>query len=820
MRISLMLWLVLAIQTTFFAQNQPTNIQPKELIQSKQHIFNNLNNTSLFELNTARNTELNLSNYQILELKEEASSALAHQAPQELQLSLPNTDRNDITLQLSRIDYPALTVIESASQTPTTVDAGIHYRGIIAGDEQSIATLSLIDGELMGLISSDRIGGNLVLAKMDSEDRNHDQQLYALYQDKEVFENNTFSCATADAGTVYERDQLSEIAATSRDLSDCVQVYFEVNYDIYQDKGSVQASVQYVTALFNQTATLYANEQINMSISEIFVWNTPSPFNATSSGQMLTDFQAYRTDFNGDLAQLLSYKASGGIAVVDGLCHPYNLAKMSYAGISGSFQAVPTYSWSVMVMTHELGHLLGSQHTHACVWNGNGTAIDACPGYTEGGCGSPAPPSNGGTIMSYCHLSQVGINLSQGFDTQPGNLIRNKVAAAACLTACTNGGDNGNGNGNGNEEANCEQEQVFFRLKLDTYSPETSWTLKDANGVIVEQGGPYPKTLANQWVIDTFCLPQACYTFEIKDAYNDGICCTYGEGSYSLTDAQLNILTQGNAFTNMEQSNFCLPYDPSTGNEDCQAIDFSQENIISYGANQDQGQFAVQDDGATLYIANNAWKAIMMDYEITPNTKISFDFKSTREGEIHGIGFDNNEFISYGYTFRVFGTQNWGLGNFDNYPANNDWKSYTIPVGEYYVGPVDRLFFSADHDGGTRNGNAFFKNVRIYEGDDCMGSELINNDTALLSTQSDQLKVFPNPVSHNSQIELQVNQTSRGNGLWEIISLNGQVLKQGHVTTDGFAYQENIELSGLAAGTYLLRWQDENGTQSKRFHVQ
>ena len=49
---------------------------------------------------------------------------------------------------------------------------------------------------------------------------------------------------------------------------------------------------------------------------------------------------------------------------------------------------------------------MGSSHTHACVWNGDNTAIDGCAA-TEGSCARGGiPPSNGGTIMSYCDLAR------------------------------------------------------------------------------------------------------------------------------------------------------------------------------------------------------------------------------------------------------------------------------------------------------------------------------------------------------------------------------------------------------------------------------
>ena len=38
--------------------------------------------------------------------------------------------------------------------------------------------------------------------------------------------------------------------------------------------------------------------------------------------------------------------------------------------------------------------------------------------------------------MSYCHLRGVGVNFSLGFGVQPGNVIRNTIAQASCLTNC------------------------------------------------------------------------------------------------------------------------------------------------------------------------------------------------------------------------------------------------------------------------------------------------------------------------------------------------------------------------------------------------
>ena len=54
---------------------------------------------------------------------------------------------------------------------------------------------------------------------------------------------------------------------------------------------------------------------------------------------------------------------------------------------------------------------------------------------------------------------------------------------------------------------------------------ETSWVLKDELGNILANGGSTGTTL---------CIGDGCHSFTIYDSYGDGICCGYGNGSYSI----------------------------------------------------------------------------------------------------------------------------------------------------------------------------------------------------------------------------------------------------------------------------------------------
>lgn len=143
-------------------------------------------------------------------------------------------------------------------------------------------------------------------------------------------------------------------------------------------------------------------------------------------------------------------------------------------------------------------------------------------------------------------------------------------------------------------------------------------------------------------------------------------------------------------------------------------VDFDDYTIEGYGGWQDQGSSSVQNNGATIYVRNNAWKSIDYDVTISADTVLEFEFWSNKRGEVHGIGFDNDSQLSSSLTFKVYGTQNWGITDYSNYSSSDGWKSYSIPIGQFYTGDFDRMVFVADHDSNPGNARSKFKNVRIY----------------------------------------------------------------------------------------------------------
>lgn len=147
-----------------------------------------------------------------------------------------------------------------------------------------------------------------------------------------------------------------------------------------------------------------------------------------------------------------------------------------------------------------------------------------------------------------------------------------------------------------------------------------------------------------------------------------------------------------------------------------QAVNFNLVNMQAYGYGQDtpRGTVSIEDDGATLKLTGNRWRAANFDYTITPSTVIEFEFKSSAKGEIHGLGLDSNLSLSSATTFNFFGTQRYGLQDY-TYTGSGEYEHFSVPIGLYYTGNIHYLFFAMDHDVSRPSGESYFHNVRVVE---------------------------------------------------------------------------------------------------------
>ncbi|MFK7749346.1 MAG: zinc-dependent metalloprotease [Kordia sp.] len=247
-------------------------------------------------------------------------------------------------------------------------------------------------------------------------------------------------------------------------------------------------------------------------------------------------------------------------------------------------------------------------------------------------------------------------------------------------------------------------------------------------------------------------------------------------------------------------------------------INFNNETILTYDVAQDNGVSDVYDNGATLYVATNGWKAIEINYNITPNTVIEFDFMSTIDGEIHYIGIDDDLALNPVLSYKLYGFQNVTASATVNLDFNTytdadrfTYKHYAIPIGQLYSGTIPYLFFAADNDafnntftnnnypgGGTYNdATSFYRNVKIYE--NTVLSTIEFPDLATL------IGMYPNPAQNKITIAatkgIQLKSLS-------IVDINGKVIKTVALKNQVL---NTISINDLASGVYFVNIQSNTG---------
>ena len=155
--------------------------------------------------------------------------------------------------------------------------------------------------------------------------------------------------------------------------------------------------------------------------------------------------------------------------------------------------------------------------------------------------------------------------------------------------------------------AQCADNLVTLTLVFDNYASETGWSISDSNGNVVAAAdeGTYADGTSN--AAPTACLPSGCYTLTMTDQWGDGMCCTYGSGSYTLTDADGNELASGGSYGDSESTDFCVGGVPVPGCTDSTACNFDAD------ATEDDGSCATQS--VTILVTSNYWSS-ETDYSI------------------------------------------------------------------------------------------------------------------------------------------------------------------------------------------------------------
>lgn len=184
------------------------------------------------------------------------------------------------------------------------------------------------------------------------------------------------------------------------------RVGVDVDHRLYKAFGGDVAEIRrYVYLTLAQSSAIFERElNVKLTVATIKIWDTPDPYTTKNDiaihlGDMAKwwsqnqkavarDFIIGYTTKADPLASGMAYLGHNGFS--DGMVIGYNQ---------------PGANDRVGTITHEIGHVMGSPHTHNCHWPGG--PIDRC-GQAEGPCYDGLQTARIGTIMSYCHTLPDG----------------------------------------------------------------------------------------------------------------------------------------------------------------------------------------------------------------------------------------------------------------------------------------------------------------------------------------------------------------------------------------------------------------------------
>nr|HPI20108.1 M12 family metallo-peptidase [Candidatus Kapabacteria bacterium] len=315
----------------------------------------------------------------------------------------------------------------------------VNYRGFIENNPNLKVNITFSHNLISGIITDFK--DNWIIGNY-----RQNPTIAVIYNDKKVINPPELICGNSDSDISQLAHQIMIESSFKEKKSDKllndipleIELAVETDFQTYEffnkDKN---AEIAYITSLLSQTSMVYEKD-INafFSIKHINIWtNSEDPYSddANDSRILLNELQEYWEeniqDVERDAVVFLTTRKGnlGGISyTIGGICLEKN--SYTFANINGTFKNLPSYSYDVFVIAHELGHLCGSAHTHSCLWPLG--AIDSCTGAESGFCFTEIRPAIG-TIMSYCNFSEAGKILE--FHPLCKNVIRAFLERSQCV---------------------------------------------------------------------------------------------------------------------------------------------------------------------------------------------------------------------------------------------------------------------------------------------------------------------------------------------------------------------------------------------------
>lgn len=509
--------------------------------------------------------------------------------------------------------------------------------------------------------------------------------------------------------------------------------------------------------------------------------------------------------------------------------------------------------------THEVGHFLNLRH----IWGDGGCGIDDFVADTP-----ESDASNGGCVTT--HVSCGSLDMVQNYMDYSNDACMNlftqgqksrmrsvleqggsrrslalsdKCGPITIQPNCEDGIQNGDETGidcGGTEcnpcETACSDNEITIDITFDNYPEETSWNITNNSGEIVASLNYSTSNNDGASVTETLCLPSDCYTFTINDLYGDGMCCTYGNGSYTLTNKD-GTIKSGGSFGTTEATEFCLG---NVSNPTCEdGIQNGDETGIDCGGGTcnpcaTQGTTILNEsyfesgwdgwiDGGSdsfRYTGNrsyeNNYSIRLRDNTGVASSMTSQNFNLTEYNQVEVTFYFYSYSMEAGEDFwlRYYNGTNWTTvktwvsgSNFQN----NNFYSATISLSRENYNFVSNAAFRFQCDASGNADQVYIDQITI-KGINGPQNERKNNVILInslndINDSGDQL-LYPNPVKGE---KLYINNNYGLNPEYRIVNLLGQTIQNG-LMTNGI-----INIGKLESGLYLIVLKDSEETIVKKF---
>lgn len=362
-------------------------------------------------------------------------ATLRAERPSRATITVPVATAGDLTLSLRRFEAVAL---------DAEVEVGAAKRIPQAALSAALRGVAHFDGTVEGYPGSScylAVGGSGVAGWIDlGDDRGHftlcgagpqADRVGLISGDAEYVRTNGTSAPevpTCGGALGHDGDGDGGVAgqgAVPPGVRKVVELAVDSDYEFFAIFGDPTAAAEYVAALNGAVSAIYRRDcdatiltrYLRLQTNPADLFNEPDPLGP------FRDYWAPLATPARDVFTLYSGRRNlpyGGVAWLNAACGSFGFSVNGY--LIGAFaDPVGTNSgnWDINVVAHELGHNLGTLHTHD---------------YSIDGCASGVVQR--GTIMSYCHAVQgASANIDLRFHRGTALPIEGFMARAECLSS-------------------------------------------------------------------------------------------------------------------------------------------------------------------------------------------------------------------------------------------------------------------------------------------------------------------------------------------------------------------------------------------------